>query len=122
MMWRVVTTRSPSPSFLLDTPSYHPTGFGLAKQKLRRSIIGYLDDLANAIINSTVQSIMSKELETIMKRLDERLDTFRKELLDGLDKVATAAARRTRQEPKSVFKKKSHKGMRCSIRSAHYRC
>ena len=44
----------------------------------------------------------------IMKRLDERLDTFKKELLDGQDKVATAAARRARQEPKYIFKKKSH--------------
>ena len=44
----------------------------------------------------------------IMQRLNEQLDKFKKELLDGQDKVATAAARRARQEPKYVFKKKSH--------------
>ena len=35
---------------------------------------------------------MTEELEKIIKRLDDRLDTFKKELLDGQDRVATAAA------------------------------
>ena len=51
---------------------------------------------------------MSEELEKIMKQLDDRLDTFKKELLDGQDREAAAAARKARQEPKYVFKKKSH--------------
>ena len=61
MIWRVLTGRQDkiTISFLLAghtnfSPDWY---FGLAKQKLRRSIIGCLDDLANAITNSAAPNI-----------------------------------------------------------------
>ena len=52
--------------------------------------------------------MMTEAIEKMMQRLDEKLDEFRKELKEGQDKVAATAARRARQEPRYVFKKKSH--------------
>ena len=61
MMWRVLTGRHDkiTISFLLaGHTKFSPDWcFGLAKQKLRRSIIGCLDDLANAITNSAAPNI-----------------------------------------------------------------
>ena len=51
---------------------------------------------------------MSEAIEKMMKKLDEKLEEFRKELREGQDKVAATAARRARQEPRFVFKKKAH--------------
>ena len=51
---------------------------------------------------------MSEVIEKMMKKLDEKLEEFRKELREGQDKEAATAARRARQEPRFVFKKKSH--------------
>ena len=52
--------------------------------------------------------MMSEAIEKMMQKLDEKLEEFRKELREGQDKVAATAARRARQEPRYVFKKKSH--------------
>ena len=48
------------------------------------------------------------EFDRLMEKLDYKFAEFRQELREGQDKVAAAAARKVRQEPKFVFKKKSH--------------
>ena len=67
----------------------------------------------HTILSSTIHTIiihfmMAEPLEKLMQRLDEKLDEFRKELREGQEKVAATAARRARQEPRYVFKKKAH--------------
>ena len=48
------------------------------------------------------------EFDRLMEKLDFKFEEFRQELREGQDKVAAAAARKVRQEPKFVFKRKSH--------------
>ena len=48
------------------------------------------------------------EFDRLLARLDSKLEEFKTEFKEGQEKVAAAAARKARQEPRYTFKKKAH--------------